>query len=178
MNRVSLLLFSFIVLCLASCREIDKLLTFRINQSQTVTLPARSILPGAIIGSLPITTQTNSEESFKNNNTQANLVKDVVLEKLVLTIADPADEDFSFLRDMTIYIDADDAPEVKLAYANDIPNNVGKTLELTSTNAKLDAYIKAKSFTVRTQATTDETVSRDITIKLDMTFKVTADPIQ
>ena len=177
MNRFYLTLFALSALFLTACDEVDKLLTFNITKSQTFTVPAQIILPGAQIASLPLTVQSNAEEEFKNNKTQSSFVKDVTLDKLILTVENPADEDFGFMRDIEIYIDAEDADEVKVAYLNDIPANVGKTLELNSTNENLDKYIKASSFTVRTRAATDEAVMQDVTIKMDMTFKVTADPL-
>jgi hypothetical protein len=177
MKKLSLLLFVAASFLFASCEELKDLLTFEIKQSQTFTVPAQLALPGASLPGSPMAVTTNSAETFKNNNTRAELVKDVTLSKLVLTIQDPANEDFGFLKDVEIFIDADEAEEVRLAYLNDIPANAGKTLELTSTNAKLDKYLKAKSFTIRTRTTVDETISQDVTIKTDMTFQVTADPL-
>jgi hypothetical protein len=177
MKKLSLLLFVVASFVFASCEELKELLSFEINHSQTFTMPAQFVLPGANLPGSPVAVTTNSEESFKNNNTRADLVKDVTLSKLVLTIQDPASEDFGFLKDVEIFIDADNADEVRLAYLNDIPANAGKTLELTSTNAKLDKYLKAPSFSIRTRATVDEAITQDVTIKTDMTFKVTADPL-
>ena len=177
MKKLSLLLFAALSFLFASCEELTELLSFDINHSQTFTMPAQFLLPGSDLISPPVTVTSNSAESFKNNNTRADLVKDVTLSKLVLTIQDPASEDFGFLKDVEIFIDADEVDEVKLAYLNNIPANAGKTLELTATGAKLDKYIKAPSFTIRTRATVDEAVSQDVTIKTDMTFHVTADPL-
>lgn len=177
MKKLIPFLFVAAALFVASCKELKELLSFEIKHSQTFTMPAQFVLPGADLPGSPVAVTTNSEESFKNNNTRAELVKDVTLSKLVLTIQDPANEDFGFLKDVEIFIDADGAGEVRLAYLNDIPANAGKTLELTSTNAKLDKYIKAPSFSIRTRATVDEAVTQDVTIKTDMTFKVTADPL-
>lgn len=178
MKKLTFLFFIAALFTLASCEElITKLLRFDIKHSQTFTLPGQGILFTGPLWSSPVTVTTNSEESFKNKNTRAELVKDVTLSKLVLTIQDPADEDFGFLKDVEIWIDADEADEVKLAYLNDIPANIGNTIELTSTNAKLDKYIKAPSFSIRTKVTMDEALARDVTIKSDMTFKVSADPL-
>jgi hypothetical protein len=177
MKKLTLVLFTLTSFFLASCEELKELMSFEIKHSQTFTMPAQYVLPGANLPGSPMAVTTNSAETFKNNNTRAELVKDVTLSKLVLTIQDPANENFGFLKDVEIFIDSEDAEEVKLAYLNDIPANAGKTLELTSTNAKLDKYLKASSFTIRTRATVDEAVTQDVTIKTDMTFQVTADPL-
>ena len=180
MKKLTLVLFTLTSFFLASCEELKELLSFEIKHSQTFTMPAQYVLPGANLPGSPMAVTTNSAETFKNNNTRAELVKDVTLSKLVLTIQDPANENFGFLKDVEIFIDsedAEDADEVRLAYLNDIPAHAGDTLELTSTNAKLDKYLKASSFTIRTRATVDEAVTQDVTIKTDMTFQVTADPL-
>jgi hypothetical protein len=177
MKKLTPLLFAAASFLFASCEELKELLSFEIKHSQRFTMPAQLVLPGANLPGSPVAVTTNSEESFKNNNTRAGLVKDVTLRKLVLTIEDPATEDFGFLKDVEIFIDAEDADEVRLAYLNDIPAHAGNTLELTSTNAKLDKYLKAPSFTIRTRSTVDEAITQDVTIKTDMTFKVTADPL-
>jgi hypothetical protein len=46
-----------------------------------------------------------------------------------------------------------------------------------STNARLDKYIKADKYKIRTQVTLKETLTKDVTVKADMRFRVTADPL-
>jgi hypothetical protein len=60
-----------------------------------------------------------------------------------------------------------------LAYKDDI-NSTSNTLTLTL--EKLDKYIKASSFKLRTEAVIKETLTTDITVKADIKFRVTADP--
>ena len=177
MKKPASLLIVLLVFICASCKEVKDLLTFEISHSETFTLPARFVVPGVDFPGFPVAVSSNTAETFRNNNTRADLVKDVTLHKLVLTIQDPATEDFGFVKEIEIFIDADDADEVRLAYLQDVPATVGNTIELTSTNAKLDKYIKAETFTLRTRALVDETISQDVKIKTDMTFKVTADPL-
>jgi hypothetical protein len=47
---------------------------------------------------------------------------------------------------------------------------------LTPTSEKLDKYIKASSYKLRTEAVIKESLTTDITVKADMKFQVTADP--
>ena len=65
---------------------------------------------------------------------------------------------------------------MKIAYLDEVPTNA-TTLNLKSTNAKLDEFIKGETYSIRTKAELAKPVSEDITIKADMRFKVTADPI-
>ncbi len=175
MLKFSALLFLLVVVF--SCKEIDKLLTFEMENSQTIKLDSGFPLNSSVV-SLPVDITTNSEDEFKNNNTQAEFVKDITLKEFKLTITDPPSQDFSFLKNAYVYIALpDNTEEVLLAYREDIPDTIGNTMELTSTNVKLDKYVKAPSFKIRTATTFDKSVTSAITLQADMKFKVTADPL-
>ncbi|GAB3826211.1 hypothetical protein GCM10028895_36760 [Pontibacter rugosus] len=75
-----------------------------------------------------------------------------------------------------LYVSNGDQPEVKIAYLEEVPRGATE-LQLISTNAELDDFIKGESYTIRTRAEIRKPVSQDITIKADMRFKVTADPL-
>ena len=169
---VAVLFFAFVA---AACEKVDDLLTFYIEEEENITVES-SFPVGALIPFTPVTVTTNSEETFKNNKTRAELVKDVTLNRLNLTITDPAGENFDFLKRIEIYISSDDQDEVKIAYLDAVPANA-TTLSLNSTNVKLDEFIKGDAYTIRTKAELAKPVSGDITIKAGMRFKVTADPI-
>lgn len=166
------LLFSFLAM---ACEKVDDLLTFYIEEEEIITIESHFPV-GALVPLTPITVTTNSEETFKNNKTRAELVKDVTLNRLNLTITNPQGGNFNFLKKIEIYISSENKAEVKLAYLEEVPANA-TTLHLKSTNAELDEFIKGDTYSIRTQAVLAKPVSRDITIKADMRFKVTADPI-
>lgn len=164
-------LFAFIVV---ACDKVDDLLTFYINEEESIRIES-SFPFGTLMPLTPVTVTTNSEETFKNNKTRAELVKDVTLNKLSLAIAEPQGENFNFLKRIEIYISSEDKKAVKIAYLDEVPQNA-TSLELKSTNAKLDEFIKGDTYTISTKAELTKPVSQDITIKADMRFKVTADP--
>jgi len=177
MKSLSLIFFALVILAFTGCKQIDKILTFNINKSQTITVPKMAVLPGLTILGPPVTVTSDTKEEFKKQNTAAELVKDVTLTKIVLNMEAPADEDFGFLKDVELLIGVPNESDVSIAYLNDIPADAGRSLELNTHNVKLDKYIKASTFTLRTRGTADESVLNDITVKVDMTFKVTADPL-
>lgn len=165
---------TFLVLFIFSCSAVDKLLTFTISDQYSFTID--SAVPMGI--PLDITTPdipSSSSAEFKKNNTNANLVKDVKLTELKLTITNPADKTFSFLKSIHIYISTDATDEVELAYLDDI-NSAANSLSLTTTSNKLDKYIKASSYKLRIKAVTKEALSTNVTIKSEMKFNVTANP--
>jgi len=177
MTRISFVLFTSILLLLSGCKQVDKLLTFNINRSQTITVPKVAIIPGLSILGPPVTISADTKEEFRRQNTAAELVKDVSLRKIVINLESPENEDFGFLKEVELFLTADNLPEVSMAYLRDIPADAGRSLELTSNNVKLDKYLKAPSISLRIRGAADEPVQNDITVKVDLTFKVTADPL-
>ncbi|RYF86764.1 MAG: hypothetical protein EOO00_12955 [Chitinophagaceae bacterium] len=161
-------------LAVASCKKLSDLLTFEISNSENIKVPASGLLNVPIISPVPV--KMNSQESFENNNTRANLVKDVILKKLTLTITDPAAENFNFLKSITIFIGTGDNDKVPLASLDNIPTGVS-TIELISSNSKLDKYVKASSYILYTEVELRSSVAKELNLRADSKFKVTADPL-
>ncbi|MCV9929936.1 hypothetical protein OIU83_19910 [Flavobacterium sp. LS1R49] len=164
----------FLFLFLSSCNAVDNLLTFTISNGTSIkiksTLPIN--LPSEI--STPDVT-TNSSAEFENNKTKASLVKDVKIKSLKLTISDPANKNFTFLKSIHLYISTTDSDEIELASQDNI-NAATNVIDLVCTDARLDQYIKADKYKIRTKVTLKETLTQDVTINADMKFRVTADP--
>jgi len=175
MKRTLFLAPLAILLLLVGCKKIDKLLTFYVDDTQNVRIPAN--FPLGSLGVLgPLSVPTRSDETFRNNNTSADKVKDVSLHKLSLTITDPSGQNFDFLQKIELFISTDANDQIRLAYADQVPRGV-TSFELTSTNAKLDKYLKAPTYTLTTKAQLAQPISRDVTVKTESRFKVTADPL-
>jgi hypothetical protein len=165
-------IFLGFLICDTSCKKIDQLLTFTISNEDTLTIPATNTL-NLPISFLNSNNTTNSSEAFANNNTDANHVKNIYLKNLQLTITSPAGQNFNFLQSINIYISTDSSNEILLASLNTIPQNV-ITITLTPTQAALDMYIKAPSYNLRTEVTTDQNLSQNVNIVADSKFQVTA----
>lgn len=161
-------------LSLTSCDAVDDLLSFTISNEASIKIKSTSPinLPSEII--TPDVT-TNSSAEFQNNKTKASLVKDVKIRSLKLTISDPSDKTFTFLKSVHLYISTTDSDEIELAYQDNI-NSSSNTIDLVCTDARLDQYIKADSYKIRTKVTLKETLTKDATVKANMNFRVTADP--
>lgn len=172
--KKSILLLPLVLLAFFSCKKFAQLLTFEISDSQDIKIPASGLIDAPFISPVPVT--MSNQQTFENNNTAANLVKDVRLSKLTLTIADPATENFDFLKSIKIYIGTDDTDKVLLASQDNIPAGVS-TIELISNNAKLDKYITASSYTLYTEVALRSNVAQELTIRADSKFTVTADPL-
>jgi hypothetical protein len=174
MKRKTYALITLVVLFFASCSVVDQLLTFTVSNQTSFTIPSGFPLNIASEIVTPDVT-TNSSAEFENNNTNANLVKDAKLKELKLTITNPTDKTFSFLKSIHLYISTDANDEIEIAYLDDI-KSTSNVLDLTVIDVKLDKYIKAPSYKIRTKAVVQESLTKDITVKADMKFRVTADP--
>lgn len=167
-------LIVLVIIFFSSCNKIDELLTFKINDS------TEFVIENAVAVNLPFdiptpSITTDSETEFKNNNTASNLVKNIYLDKLQLTITQPNDATFSFLKQITIYISSNGKEEIMLASKTNIDENATQ-ISLDPTDARLDDYVKSESYSLRTEVTTNKIVTNSITIKADMTFTITANP--
>ena len=173
MKQIRILL-PLLLLLFVSCEKINDLLTFEITSSDTIKIPASGLIDAPLIAPVPV--PVNSQQSFQNNNTKADLVRDVRLVKLTLTIVDPAAENFDFLDNIKIYIGTSGEDKVLLASLDKIPAGVS-IIELVSGNAQLDNYIKASSYTLYTEVGLRSNVAHELTVQADSRFKVTADPL-
>lgn len=157
-----------------SCDAVDDLLSFTISNEASIKIKSTSPLNLLTEIVTPDVT-TNSSAEFENNKTKASLVKDVKIRSLKLSISDPSDKTFTFLKSIHLYISTSNSEEIELAYQDNI-NSSSNTIDLICTDKRLDQYIKADSYKIRTQVTLKETLTKDVTVKADMKFKVTADP--
>lgn len=175
MKSKLIIIILLLPLFFSSCNAIDDLLSFTISNEASIQIKSTSPinLPTEVV--TPDVT-TNSSSEFKNNKTEAGLVKDVKLKSLNLSITNPDGKTFTFLKSIHLYISTTDSDEIELAYLDDI-NSTTNMIELMSTNARLDRYIKADKYKIRTQVTLKETLTKDVTVKADMRFRVTADPL-
>jgi hypothetical protein len=175
MKKISLSILSLIVLMAGyACSEIDKILTFNIQNEANFSVPSTIGINTPFVVQTP-DIQTNSTQEFANNNTKKDLVKDVRLSSLNLKITSPTNMNFGFLKSINLYISAEGVSEKKIAYLTDIPENVGSSIDLIPTDEKLDDIIKQDKYSIRTEVVTDKTFFQDIEIKAKMNFKVTAD---
>lgn len=163
------------ILFLLSCNEVDKLLTFNVTNQASFTISSGFPINSPIDIPTPDVT-TNSTTEFSNNGTRADLVKDVKLKELKLTVTNPSGKTFSFLKSVQLYISTNANDEILLASYDNV-NTTSNNINLICTAQKLDNYIRASSYKLRTKITTKETLSQNVDVQIDMRFSVVADPL-
>ncbi len=160
------------VLLLSSCDALDSLTQFNMDMSEEVTIDPT--IPINVPFDIPTPQITlNTEKTFELNNTKKNLVQEIKLKNLSMTVTSPTGEDFSILNSIEIYIAADSLPEEKIAYLDNIPDSVSK-IDLNTVPIDLKDYILKDNFNLRIKTKTDEVNTREYKIKLDARFWVNA----
>jgi len=156
-----------------SCKKVNKLVQFNLDYKTEITVPASAGV------NLPFNlftpnVETNSEASFKANDTRKDLVDEIMLTELKMTIKSPQDGDFSFLESAKVFITAADVEEKEIATTNSVPENIGSVLLLETLGADLAPYLKADRFTLKVRTITDELLSEDYKIEVYSKFHVIA----
>jgi len=171
-TTISLALFVF--LGFASCKKVDEFTQFNLPYNETIVIPASSGI------NLPFNLftpdiETNSESTFAVNDTRKDLIEEIVLKELNLTITEPANGNFQFLKSVDVFLNADGLSELKVAWADSISDTIGKELSLKSTTVDLKEYIKKDKFTLRLNTVTKAFLANDHSIDLTALFFVDAE---
>ncbi len=165
---IRLKILPVVLLLLWSCNAFRGTTEFTVEHKTTFTVE-----PTAPITFPTPEVTTHSKQTFENHDTKASLVEEVRLRNMKLTIVSPESTDFSFLEEIVIYLSTDNEPEIQIAHLSDVPQQA-QQIELITTDSKLDPYLKAEEYTIRTKTTTDETIAREIDIQAKLKFYVKA----
>ena len=158
---------------LSGCKKIDELTQFEIDVDTKVTIPATADINLPFDVSSP-DIPTNSYSTFAANQTRKDLVDEIVLKKFDLSLKSPQNGDFGFLKSIEIFIEASGLPELKVAWAENLPESVGNYLKLQTSSADLKEYIKLDEFSLRVKTVTDEVITYDHEIDVLSTYFVDA----
>lgn len=155
-----------------SCKKIEELLTFTITNEANFTVNSSSPVNIPVSINTPDVT-SNSSQEFSNNNTNANLVKEIKLQSLKLSITSPNGQKFDFLKSVRIFISTNASNEIEIASLENIPPS-STVLDLLPTLSVLDDYVKAPKYSLRTQVITNQVLTQNVNIHAICKFKVTA----
>jgi len=128
----NLIFYLMMFISLWGCKKLDKLTHFTLKYNETI------IIPSSFGINLPVNIftpdiESNSESEFKINNTRKDLIEEINLTSLKLIISSPSNADFGFLQSVNLYLNAEELPETKIAWKNEIPDDIGNELELEVT---------------------------------------------
>ncbi|WP_258103433.1 hypothetical protein [Marinoscillum sp. MHG1-6] len=171
--RIRTLLLVIVLVIFTGCDKIAKLTQFEMEYDETVIIPSSTGI------NLPFNlftpdVQSNSESTFAVNDTRKDLIEEIQLTQLDLTLTSPSNGDFGFLKSIEIFISADGLSEVKIAWKENIPSTIDKYMELETTPSDLQEFIKKDNFSLRVNTVTDELITSDHHIDVHSIFFVDA----
>ncbi|NRD18590.1 hypothetical protein HNV08_00910 [Winogradskyella eckloniae] len=171
-NNLLTVFIAFVVLF--SCDVVDDLTKFDLDYQTNYSVAATTLINSPFSLNTPDVT-TESDATFESNNTHKDLIESIKLKQLKLTIDSPESGNFNFLKEVHIYIDADDLEEMEIANIYDLENTDSNVISLDVIDQELKAYIKKDSFNLRVKTVTDETISETHDIIIDTKFRVDAE---
>lgn len=177
--KKSLLLLSILAMVLVfSCKKIKELLRFDISYDAEFVIPSTGgVIPPILSPIFSPEVDAKTEETFNSKGTKANLVKEIRIKSVVLTISNPSGANFNFLKSISVSIaDKNGNNAKKIAYKDNVPNNVTSLTLDVDGSIDLDEYIKADKFKIKSEYTLRDGIMQDYTLKAAMVFGVTADP--
>lgn len=172
MNKL-IIIGGAILLFLAGCKAVDKLTQFNMDFNSTVVIPVpeETNLPSDVKTPDVV---TNSESTFSVKDTRKDMIEEVKLTSLELTITSPSTGNFDFMKTINVYMTAEGLPETKIAWKENIPNEAGSVLELNTSNEDLKEYIKKDKIVLRLNTVTDELITTEHHIDILSVFFVDA----
>ncbi len=158
---------------LSSCASLDKFTQFDMSFSQDVSIePPFDFFTPINIATPPIT--TNSSTTFSSNNTNKDLVDEITLKEVKLTVISPTGEDFSILKSIEVYISAEGETRTKIAELDNVPINESTITLNVSEDANLKNFIFKDEFKLEVETVTKETFTKQYDIKIDTKVHVNA----
>lgn len=161
-----------IALLAFACKKVDQLTQFE------MTFENEAVISNNVGINLPFNlntadTETNSEATFEVNDTRKDKIEQIILTGLSVQLTSPAGEDFSFLKKINLYLNADGLDEALIAWKDPVPSS-DTLLTLDVTGADMQEYIKKDQFSLRINATTDEVLGSDHHLLITSTYFVDA----
>jgi hypothetical protein len=170
MKKLTLLLC---LLALFGCKK-GLTVTFDISQDISFSIPPASVLPLGLSMLPPFAVQTNWSQTFANNKTAQNQLKTLYLKTMTLTITNPPSQTFNFVKSLDFYISSPNQSQTEFAWDDNIPSDVGSTLNMNCTDNDLSPYAKSEAFQLSAQYAQQKSTSDTIYITAHTVFSATA----
>jgi len=172
MKKGHIIIAIFSLFLLSACADLDKFTQFDMSFSQDVSIdPSIAINSPFTIPTPPVT--TNSSTTFSSNNTNEDLVDEITLKEVKLTVVSPTGEDFSILKSIEVYISADGETDTKIAWLDEVPANES-TITLNLSDTDLKNFIFKDQFSMKVKTVTDEINNQQYDIKIEAKVHVNA----
>lgn len=186
MKKIVLLFVAIATTTFYSCEdiidELDQFTQFELEFSEKFTYPPAPFFADSIRFDGP-PVSTNSDTTFKTNNTQRSLVQEVNLNSLNITILSPDSGNFQFMDYIRVFIMADingdgiySDTEERIEVANKmvIPQNIGKELRLDPLPGDYKQFVFQEEIRLSLQYGTNKPTTFPLALDIRSIFNVNA----
>lgn len=162
--------------------ELDKFTEFELAFTEEFTYPAAPLFADSIRFDGP-PTSTNSDSTFKTNNTQRELVEKVEVKNLDLVITAPDSGNFQFMDYIRVFIMADlngdgfitdETERIEVANKLVIPSTIGKELILDPIPGDFKLFVFSEEISLSLQYGTNKPTTFPLDIDVNVEFTVNA----
>jgi hypothetical protein len=166
MKKINVILIAILLTTAYSCNKL-KHIKFTAPFTAKMTVP-KSDLVNVTHTVFSDTVETNIASLSDDNKTSTNLIRSVKFDEVVLSITEPADQTFDFVRDLRVYIWTPGQPEAEVAFKTDMSEN-GRELTLDINDREFKHYFISDWFQIKATAYTTKPIMQDI--KIDALIK-------
>jgi hypothetical protein len=162
MKKLTILIALSIAL-FSACKQVDEYTHFNVDHTETMDLPYPIMVDSLIVietGKKDLA----SESTLALYSTERDRVEEVICSNITLQMVTPDDVDFSFLKSVEVYIYGPNTPEVRVAYKETIPDDVGTELRLETPEINLYKFLQDDFFRLRIEVIADEQIDSEYII--------------
>lgn len=171
--KKSPILILIAIFFLSSCDLLSELTQFDLPYETSISIPL-ILASDSTLGIATPSINTGITDATEKYNTDLDLIDEISLTSMTLTLTDPVDGDFGFLKSIEIFVNAVGEEEVQLAFDADVADDAGTVLELETSGEDLQNYFKSDEFSLRFSLSTDETVLTSQELTMNMVLHVDA----
>ncbi len=156
-----------------SCKKIDRLTNFYIDSSIRITLDTTSN-SNTVSDIWTFIVNADYTSLYIENNSRTDLSETIVLDKLLFKIASPEYQNLSILKSAEIYISTDKLEEKKIAWVENINDNL-TIVEMETSEDNIQDYILNNQYVLRCVTTGRNPVTSKVIIDIQCLYLATAD---
>lgn len=169
----TLIYFLFFSIFFSSCSKMDSLTKFHLKITESTSIPAmlNINLPFEIYTP---NIETNIVKELEVRNSHKDRVESIHLSILELTITNPYNGTFDFLKSIEIVLTADGMSDILIAHKENIKDNIGSKITLDVEDVELKNYILKDFVKIKIKVVTDKITTQKYDVELFTDFFVDA----
>ncbi|NQU31607.1 MAG: hypothetical protein HQ521_00085 [Bacteroidetes bacterium] len=171
--RKILTIFSAIIITLSSCKKIDKLTNFYMDNTNTIAISSSDFASlNADIWSYEV--ENSITELCSNNNTNEESIKSISLDRFTVYISSPDPKTFDFIQSLEIFVNASGLEEKKIAWVQNNSKTGVKKLVLDISDDDIQDYIIDNNLILHSLITGSDSIFSNVIIQYDYSYVITA----